>query len=259
MDNQRKIVPSTSQKDPRIQHGIGTFKHTLSLAHRQDGGGGRTLHRIIHDFFRLLRCILRLNTKWRNRLRFSSANPNYFFSISLCLALFLSIVLTICVSGQTTPRIPFTPDGIRSIIGKNLCDFQGEEWEHTYGVYLDHAKRHLVDYRERDGVVGVFLLSKPTLVFGSNKPTLTCGVVDASLDLTRVIRKNETFAFKCYTAHEGGTTWGKWGHVIGIADNESGTKRFVKARLAWRVDVKGKSFQVLKGESVACDTSGYAN
>ena len=126
-------------------------------------------------------------------------------------------------------------------------------------MYLDLAKRHLVDYMERDGVVGVFLLSKPTLVFRSNKPTLTCGTVDASLDLTHLIRKNETLAFKCYTAHEGGTTWGKWGHVIGLADNENGAKRFVKARLAWRVDVKVKHFDEIRSQSVTCDTSGYTD
>lgn len=165
----------------------------------------------------------------------------------------------ISASAQTAHRIPFTPDGIRSILGENLCDFQGEEWQGTYGVYLDLAKRHLVDYRERDGVVGVFLLSKPALVFRSNKPTLTCGTVAASLNLTYLIRKNETLAFKCYTAHEGGTTWGKWGHVIGLADNDNGLRRYVRARLAWRVKVNEKRFEEIKGQSVTCDTSGYDN
>jgi hypothetical protein len=194
-----------------------------------------------------------------NRLRFRSASANYIASTSLCLVLFLSGAFMMSASGQTAPRIPFTPDGMRSILGKNLCDFQGEEWEATYGVYLDHAKRHLVDYRERDGVVAVFLLSKPTLIFRSNKPTLTCGIVEASLDLTHVIRKNESFIFKCYTAHEGGTTWGKWGHIVGLADNDNGLKRFVKARVAWRVDTQKRQFEELKRQSVTCDTSGYTN
>lgn len=213
-------------------------------------------------FFRLLRCTLRPNAKWWSGSRFRSVTPRYFDSISLCLILFLSIALSICVSGQTTPRIPFTPDGIRSILGKDVCDFQGaerpEEW-HTYGVYLNRAKRYVVDYKERDGVAAVFLLSRPNLIFRPSKATLTCGVVEASLDLTHVIRKSETLAFKCYTSHEGGTTWGKWGHVIGLADNENGAKRFVKARLGWRVDVKEKRFEELKGQPITCDTSGYTD
>lgn len=126
-------------------------------------------------------------------------------------------------------------------------------------MYLDHAKRNLVEYMERDGVVGAFLLRNPTLVFRSNQPTLTCGVVDASLDLTHVIQKSESLIFKCYTAHEGGTTWEKWGHIVGLADNDNGRKRFVKARLAWRVYVKEKRFEEIKWESVTCDTSGYAD
>lgn len=181
-------------------------------------------------------------------------------AISLCLMLSLGVVFVTCASAQTAPRIPFTPDGIRSSLGKDVCDFLGaespEEWQ-TYGVYLDRAKRYLVDYKERDGVAAVFLLSKPNLVFRSNKATLTCGVVDASLDLTRVIRNDDTFAFKCYTAHEGGTTSSKWGHVVGLADNDNGLKRTVQARLAWRVDVQEKRFEMLKGQSVTCDTSGY--
>ncbi|MGB7668940.1 MAG: hypothetical protein WBL66_16920, partial [Candidatus Acidiferrales bacterium] len=114
--------------------------------------------------------------------------------------------------------------------------------------YLDGRKENLVHYQERDGITAVFLLSKPT-----DK----CGVVDAALDLTRLIRKGESIEFKCYTAHEGGTTPGKWGHVIGLADNHGGSKRFVRARLAWKVDVMEKRFEELKGQWVTCDTAGY--
>ena len=112
---------------------------------------------------------------------------------------------------------------------------------------LDFNKQYTVEDRESDDVVGVFLVSNRKL---------RCGIVEASLDLTRVIRKKETVAFKCYTAHEGGTTWPKWGHVVGLADNDNGLKRFVQARLAWRVDVKERRFEELKGQSVTCDTSG---
>ena len=112
---------------------------------------------------------------------------------------------------------------------------------------LDHKKEHAVQYRERDGIIAVFLLSRPTL---------HCGVVDAALDLTPLIRKGEAVEFKCYTDREGGTTWGKWGHVVGLADNQGGRKRFVTARLAWRVNINEKRFEEMKGEAVRCDTSG---
>jgi hypothetical protein len=144
-------------------------------------------------------------------------------------------------------QVPFTPEGIASLEGKDVCNLQGV-FNHQLSVYLDRRKEHAVDCRERDGIIALFLLSKPTI---------ECGVVDAALNLTPLIKKNETVQFKCYTAHEGGTTWGKLGHVIGLADNKGGTKRFVGARLAWRVNVKEKRFEEIKGEKVVCDTAGY--
>jgi hypothetical protein len=161
----------------------------------------------------------------------------------------LIVLLGGSLSGQTLPRIPFTHNGIRSIRGRNICEFEGTFVE-GFGVYLDLAKQYSVDYKERDGIAAVFLLSKP-----SDR----CGTVDAALDLTRLIRKGETVEFKCYTAHEGGTTWGRWGHVVGLADNDNGLKRFVPARLAWRVNVKEKRFEEIKAQSVTCDTSGYTD
>lgn len=182
------------------------------------------------------------------------------YSIRLLSVSILGALFCTGAFGQTTQKVPFTPAGIRSIIGKDVCDFQGaekpEEWQ-LDGVYLDRAKRHSVDYKERDGVAAVFLLSKPYLVFRTGKATLACGVVDASLDLTHLIRKNDTSSFKCYTAHEGGTTWPKWGHIIGLADNDNGMKRIAKTRLAWRVNVNERRFEELKGQSVTCDMTGY--
>ena len=169
--------------------------------------------------------------------------------MALGLVSILGVLLSIFALGQTTRRIPFTAKGIRSIVEKNVCDFQGEFPEQD-GVFLDGRKENAVHYQQRDGIVAVFLLSRPTG---------RCGVVDAALDLTPLVRKGETVEFKCYTAHEGGTTWGKWGHVIGLADNENGLKRFVRARLAWRVDVKEKRFEELKGQPVTCDTNGYTD
>lgn len=115
-------------------------------------------------------------------------------------------------------------------------------------MYLDLHKQHAVQYRERGGIIAVFLLSKPTAQYG---------LVDAVLDLTPLIKTGESPEFKCYTNHEGGTTWGKWGHVIGLADNESGKRRFAGARLAWRVNIEKKRFEEIS-EKTQCDTSGFS-
>ena len=169
--------------------------------------------------------------------------------IAICFLSVLSPLFSFCASGQSAERIPFNATNIRSIVGRNICDFQGE-FPEQFGVYLDGRKDNSVHYQQRDGIVAVFLL---------DKPTDRCGVADAAIDLTPLIRKGETVEFKCYTTHAGGTTSEKWGHLIGLADNENGLKRFVKARLAWRVDVKEKRFDELKGQSVTCDTGGYTN
>jgi len=169
---------------------------------------------------------------------------------ALWLGSILGVLLSICVArGQTTSGIPFTPEGIRSITGKDVCDFSGQ-FPEQFGVYLDGRKDNAVHYQQRDGLIAVFLLSKPTG---------RCGLVDAVLDLTPLVRKGENVEFKCYTAREGGTAPSKWGHVIGLADNKNGLRRFVRARLSWRVNTQERQFQELKGQSVTCDTSGYAD
>jgi hypothetical protein len=165
------------------------------------------------------------------------------------LAFMIGALFPLCAAGQATNGIPFTTDGIRSIHGKDVCEFQGS-FPDRLGVYLDHRDEHAVQYRARNGVSAVFLLGKPTP---------TCGLVDAALDLTSLIRKGETVEFKCDTDHEGGTRLGEWGHVIGLADNKSGLNRFVKARLAWRVNIKEKRFEEMTGQSVTCNTSGYTD
>jgi hypothetical protein len=117
-------------------------------------------------------------------------------------------------------EVPFTPARIASLTGKDICSL-GEAFPKQLGVYLDLEKRHAVQYREKNGIVAVFLLSSPT-PHG--------GMVDAILDLTPTIRKEETVEFKCYTNGEGGTTWGKWGHIVGLAYNRAGKEQLVKAR-----------------------------
>jgi hypothetical protein len=169
---------------------------------------------------------------------------------ALCFVSILGVLLSVCVArGETTNGIPFTSEGIRLITGKDVCDFSGQ-FPEQFGVYLDGRKDNAVHYQQRDGVIAVFLLSKPAG---------RCGVVDAVLDLTPLVRKGENVEFKCHTAREGGTVPDKWGHVIGLADNKNGLRRFVKARLAWRVNTQERQFQELKGQSVTCDTSGYTD
>ena len=144
---------------------------------------------------------------------------------------------------------PFTPARIASLTGKDICSL-GETFPKQLGVYLDLEKRHAVQYREKNGIAAVFMLSSPTL---------HCGIVDAILDLTPIIRKEETVEFKCYTNSEGGTTWGKWGHIVGLANNRGGKERLVTARLAWRVDIENKHFEPIPGAFVGCDTTGYTD
>jgi hypothetical protein len=116
------------------------------------------------------------------------------------------------------------------------------------GVYLDGRKEHAVKYLERDGTTVVFLLGKPL--------SDNCGIVDAFVDLTPLIKSGENAEFKCHTDTEGGATWKKWGHVIGLANNQRGRMRFATARLAWRVNVNQKRFDPIK-KPVHYDTSGY--
>lgn len=169
--------------------------------------------------------------------------------MALRIVSILGMLLSILGAQNEIPKsIPFTQQGISSIKGKDVCDFSGQ-FPEQFGVYLNGKKENLVHYQQRDGIIAVFLLSKPTG---------RCGVVDAALDLTPLVRKGENVEFKCYTAHEGGTTPEKWGHIIGLADNHGGLKRFVRARLAWRVNLTKKRFEMLD-DPVTCDTSGYAN
>jgi hypothetical protein len=157
-------------------------------------------------------------------------------------------IVSIAVSCANGQQVPFTSAGIASLRGKDVCKLQGE-FPKRLGVYLDHRKEHAIQYREADGVTAIFLLRKPL--------SDDCGIVDAVLDLTPLIKVGESPEFKCYTGNEGGTTWGKWGHVVGLANNHGGTKRRVKARLAWRVNIGEKRFEEIDDKTVECDTSGY--
>src|SRR5437667_116880 len=136
--------------------------------------------------------------------------------------------------------VPFTRAGVASLPGKNICNLRGE-FPVGVAVDLDLRKEYAVDYRERDGVYALFLLSNPSE---------HCGIVNAVLDLTPIIKKGESAEFKCYTNHEGGTTASKWGHVIGLANNQGGRKRFAKARLAWKVNLKDNQFEEIHHQVV---------
>jgi hypothetical protein len=162
--------------------------------------------------------------------------------------LLIAVSVLISFSYATAGDVPFTPAGIASLKGRNICELQGKFYSKV-GVYLDGRKEHAVEYLSRDGITVVFLLGEPL--------SENCGIVDAVLDLTPLIKSGENAEFKCHTDTEGGSTWAKWGHVIGLADNQRGRKRFVTARLAWRVNIPGKRFEPISKKPVRCDTTGY--
>ena len=150
-------------------------------------------------------------------------------------------------SGQTTSEgVPFTSEGIVSLPGHDICSLQGE-FPKQFGLYLDDKKEHAIQYKERGGIIALFLLD-------NSAASDYCGIVDATLDLTLLRKKGEEPEFKCHVNSEGRT---RWGRVVGLCDNQRGKKRFVVPRLAWRVNTKGKRFDEINGEPVTCDTSGY--
>jgi hypothetical protein len=163
-------------------------------------------------------------------------------------SLLIAVSVLVSLAYATAGDIPFTPTGIAALKGKNVCELQGKFYS-KMGVYLDGRKEHAVQYLERDGMTVAFLLGKPL--------SDNCGIVDAVLDLTPLIKGGESAEFKCEADGEGGATWKKWGHVIGLANNQRGRKRFVRARLAWRVNIVEKKFEPISNRPVRCDTTGY--
>lgn len=156
------------------------------------------------------------------------------------------VLITAARCFATSPGVPFTSEGIASLPGKDICTLQGK-FSTVAGRSLDAKWEHSVEYRYRDGVIALFLLGK------SGPPTY-CGIVDAVVDLTPLIKSREVPYFKCHIDSAGPIRWGK---VVGLADNHAGKRRFVKARLAWKVDAKERRFEQLKEGRVSCDTSGY--
>jgi hypothetical protein len=170
-------------------------------------------------------------------------------SLAFCLFSAVFAIFPIVVTAQTATGVPFDSEGILSIGGKDVCVFAGT-FPDQFGVYLDKRKENALQYRGRDGVVALFLI---------RKPTDRCGIVEAALNLSSQIHKGETVEFKCKAGDEGGTTWGGWGHIVGLADNRRGTKRFVMPRLAWRVNIEAKRFQKISSQAITCDTSGFTD
>ena len=113
-------------------------------------------------------------------------------------SLLVAVSVLISFPNATAGDVPFTPAGIASLKGKNVCELQGKFYSRA-GVYLDGRKEHAVEYLSRDGMTVVFLLSKPL--------SENCGTVEAVLDLTPLIKTGENVEFKCHTDSEGGSTW----------------------------------------------------
>ena len=157
------------------------------------------------------------------------------------LVLLLGVVLSFaCVASRqmSVQSVPFTSAGIASLPGRDICTLQ-DDFPKQFGVYLDDKKEHSVEYRERDGVIALFLLEE-------SLPPKYCGVVDTTLDLTSLRKGKEIPLFKCHVDSEGRT---RWGHVVGLGDNQQGHRRFLFPRLAWRVNTKEKRFDQITGNS----------
>jgi hypothetical protein len=167
-------------------------------------------------------------------------------SVVLLLGVVFSFVGVASTRQTTDQSVPFTSAGIASLLGRDICNLRGE-FPKQFGLYLDDNKEHAIEYRERDGVIALFLLEESV-------PPKYCGIVDATLDLTSLRKGEEIPLFKCHVNNEGRT---RWGHVVGLGDNHRGHKRFLAPRLAWRVNTKEKRFDQIKGEAVSCDASGY--
>ena len=73
--------------------------------------------------------------------------------------LLLAIVL-VSASRVSAGEVPFTHAGIMSLKGKDICSLQGD-FPKTDGVFLDRHKEHAVKTLDRNGVLALFLLSKP--------------------------------------------------------------------------------------------------
>jgi len=160
---------------------------------------------------------------------------------------FAVTVLIACGSAYLAEqRIPFTSAGIATLTGHDICELQGD-FPKQFGVYLDDKKDFAVQYRERDGVIAVFLLR-------NSLPPKYCGTVEAALDLTDLRKGEETPLFKCHIKSVGRT---RWGNIVGLGDNQRGNKRFLSPRLAWKVNIEGKAFESVAADGVSCDASGY--
>lgn len=148
-----------------------------------------------------------------------------------------------CKAGQ----IEFSQAGIAEIRGKSICEFAGD-FSKRLGVLVDGEERYSVEYRERDELIAIFLLS-------DSRPPDYCGSVLDSKVITPK-HKGDTVLFKCRLKNHANPGWG---HIVGLGDNHLGQLRYVTASDAWKVDIKSGSFEKINGNSVVCDASGYTH
>ena len=72
-------------------------------------------------------------------------------------SLLTTVLVLISFAYANAGDVPFTPAGIASLKGRNICELQGTFYSKV-GVYLDGRKEHAVKYLERDGMIVVFIV-----------------------------------------------------------------------------------------------------
>jgi hypothetical protein len=153
---------------------------------------------------------------------------------------FVSLLLILWVVGvASSGDVSLSESGLASLQGKARC-----LQKRDFAFQID----------EKRGSALVQVDSDAVLLLANAHPPEYCGRVEAILDLTRLARQGEIAYFKSRIESKGHT---RWGRVIGLGNNHQGKKRFITARLAWRVNIKERRFADIEGQRVTCDTTGF--
>lgn len=167
------------------------------------------------------------------------------FSFKLASVL-LSLAMVFLPATSMAGSIPFDSSGIVAIRGKSICEFSGDFYKRL-GVVVGRKGDYSVEYRERDGITGIFL------VRGDTAPDYCGTVLDSRLVAPKA--PGDVVLFKCRIE---GEPYKGWGYIVGTGDNDEGKRRFVTSNLSWTVDIEHGAFHELVGKKVVCDTTGYA-
>lgn len=130
------------------------------------------------------------------------------------------------------------------LLSESSCDVREGPGTGMFHRPLNDPSLHALEYRKLGRRQVVLLLSHDHD---------GCGEIVAALWLPRH-RRGESIEFECGRK---GAALDPAAHVIGLANNDKGRRKFAAARMAWKVDLDQNSFSRITGR-VVCDTSGYA-